>query len=395
MTEIATIKLKKGKDSSLLRKHPWVFSGAIESATGEIEEGNMVDVLNSENEFIARGICATGSIAVRILTFTQEEIDQNWWTNRIREAYQLRQRLGLTNNPTTNSYRLIHGEGDNIPGLIVDIYASTAVIQAHAVGIYLHRDEIANAIVEVVGVKNVYDKSSTTIPFDSGVEPVDSYLIGAHSDDTIVENGIELLSAWEGGQKTGFFIDQRESRELLRHYCDGKRVLNTFCYTGGFSLSAMAGGATLVDSVDSSARAIELCTKNIEKNFADTTITHNEIIGDALEFIRNLDKDKYDVIVLDPPAFAKHRGALTNALQAYKRLNATAIKNSAPGSIIFTYSCSQAVSKEQFRMAVFSGAAIARRNVRILHFLSQPADHPINIYHPEGEYLKGLVLYVE
>lgn len=388
------IKLKRGKEESLLRRHPWIFSGAIHSGS-EVEEGDIVDVVDSKGDFLARGICAVGSIAVRVLSFEREEFDVEWWARKIENALNVRRAMGLVDSADTNCYRLIHGEGDNISGLVVDVYGSVAVMQAHAVGIYLMREVIAEAIVRVVGVSSVYDKSSGTIPYQSGVEVIDGYLIGnGHNIEKIVENGVELQGAWEGGQKTGFFIDQRDNRELLRHYARGRRVLNTFCYTGGFSLSALKGGALSVDSVDSSARAIELCTENIEKNFG-SSVEHTEIVADALNFVRNMEENQYDLIVLDPPAFAKHRGALDNALQAYKRLNAAAISRAASGTILFTFSCSQAVSREQFRRAVFSGAAIAGKSVRILHFMSQPADHPINIYHPEGEYLKGLVLYIE
>lgn len=389
------LKLKKGKEESLLRRHPWVFSGAIDSASGDVEEGDLVDVVNNRGEFVARGICATGSIAVRVLTFSKEEIDQRWWNEKIASALSARRAIGLIGNPNTNCYRLIHGEGDSLPGLVVDVYGSVAVLQAHAVGIYLQKELIAAALTAVVGVSSVYDKSATTLPFQSGITVHDHYIVKHEGGmDEICEEGMVLEAAWEGGQKTGFFLDQRDNRELLKKYAAGRKVLNTFCYTGGFSLSALAGGAMSVDSVDSSARAIEICTRNIERNFPNNS-THQEITVDALDYIRDMASDKYDLIVLDPPAFAKHRGAISNALQAYKRLNAAAIKKCAPGSIIFTFSCSQAVSKDQFRMAVFSAAAISGREVRILHFMSQGADHPINIYHPEGEYLKGLVIYVD
>ncbi len=388
------IKLKRGKEESLLRRHPWIFSGAIHSGS-EVEEGDIVDVVDSKGEFLARGICAVGSISVRVLSFEREEFDLEWWASRIESALSVRRAMGLVDSSSTNCYRLIHGEGDGLSGLVVDVYGGVAVMQAHAVGIYLMREVIAAALVRVVGVSSVYDKSSGTIPYQSGVEVVDGYLVGDGKDvGRIVENGIELQSAWEGGQKTGFFIDQRDNRELLCHYSRGRRVLNTFCYTGGFSLAAIKGGAISVDSVDSSARAIELCSENIACNFGSFS-EHREIVADALGYVRNMEENQYDLIVLDPPAFAKHRGALDNALQAYKRLNAAAISRASSGTILFTFSCSQAVSREQFRRAVFSGAAIAGRSVRILHFMSQPADHPINIYHPEGEYLKGLVLYIE
>ncbi len=386
------IKLKRGKEESLLRRHPWLFSGAIESASAEIEEGDIVDVVTSKGEFVARGIAALGSIAVRVLSFAEEEIDLEWWKNKIREALQLRRALGLVGVEHTNCYRLLHGEGDGVPGLVVDVYGQVAVMQAHAVGIFLMRDTIAQALTEVVGLSSVYDKSSGTIPKVSGIEAIDGYLIGGSVEQTLLENGMVLQAAWEGGQKTGFFIDQRENRELVRHYARGRRVLNTFCYTGGFSLAALSGGAVSVDSVDSSSKAIELCSKNIEMNFAEAE--HREIVADAIEFVRDMPSDAYDLIILDPPAFAKHRGALDNALRAYRRLNAAAIKSAADGTIIFTFSCSQAVSREQFRQSVFSAAAMAGRDVKILNFLSQPGDHPINIYHPEGEYLKGLVIMV-
>lgn len=389
------IKLKQGRQDSLLRGHPWIFSGAIASSSAPVEDGDMVDLISWEGDFLARGICGTGSIAVRVLSFVRCEIDSLWWQDRVESAYAVRQAMGLTNSETTNCYRLIHGEGDGLPGLVVDIYGKVAVFQAHAVGIALLRADIAAALVAVVGVQAVYDKSSTTLPASSEYHTIDGYIIGSHIEQTIVENGIRLAAAWEGGQKTGFFIDQRDNRELLRTYAHGRRVLNTFCYTGGFSLAALAGGAVWVDSVDSSARAIELCGRNIEDNFANSSTPHREIVADALEFVRSIDRDAYDLIVLDPPAFAKHRSSIPNALQAYKRLNAAAISASARSSLIFTFSCSQAISVEQFRAAIFSAAAIAKRNVRIIHTLWQSPDHPVNIYHPEGEYLKGLVLYVD
>lgn len=352
-----------------------------------------MDVVTSDGEFVARGISATGSIVVRVLTFKREQIDGSWWMRRIDDALRMRRALGVVDSTATNCYRLVHGEGDGMPGLVVDVYGSVAVMQAHAVGIFLQRETIAAALVEMVGVRAVYDKSSGTLPFQSGVTAHDGYLIGAMMNEKLVENDISFHAAWEGGQKTGLFIDQRDNRALLRKYAEGRRVLNTFCYTGGFSMVAIAGGAASVDSVDSSQRALELATRNIEDNFPAFT-AHREIAVDALDFIRDMAPNAYDLIVLDPPAFAKHRGAIGNALQAYKRLNAAAIKKCAPGSVIFTFSCSQAITREQFRTAVFSAAAIAGREVRILHFLSQSPDHPVNIYHPEGEYLKGLVLFV-
>lgn len=382
----------------MLRRHPWIFSGAIYGTDGEPEEGDVVDVYTAEGNFIARGHCGIGSIAVRVLTFIESEaIDAAFWTNRIREAYQLRQALGLTDSAETTCYRLVHGEGDGLPGLVVDIYGTAAVMQAHSVGMYLARNEIAEALKTVYGGKltAVYDKSAGTIPPKSGIEAVDGYLFGAASasDSTVKENGNSFRANWEDGQKTGFFIDQRENRALVAKYARGRRVLNTFCYTGGFSVYAMQGGAVEVDSVDSSEKAIRLCSENI--GLANPTVPHREIAADALDFVRNMPQDAYDLVILDPPAFAKHHKVLGNALQGYKRLNAAAMAKMPAGSILFTFSCSQAVSREQFRMAVFSAAAIAGRRVRILHQLTQPADHPVNIYHPEGEYLKGLVLYVE
>ena len=391
------LTLRRGKEESLLRRHPWIFSGAIYGTDGAPEEGDIVDVYTAEGNFIARGHCGIGSIAVRVLTFTESEaIDGAFWTNRIREAYQLRQALGLTDSEETTCYRLVHGEGDGLPGLVIDIYGTTAVMQAHSVGMYLARNEIAEALKTVFGDKltAVYDKSAGTIPPKSGIEAVDGYLFGSPAADaTVKENGNHFRANWEDGQKTGFFIDQRENRALVAKYAKGRRVLNTFCYTGGFSVYAMQGGAVGVDSVDSSEKAIRLCTENI--SLASPAVPHREIVADALDFVRNMPQDAYDLVILDPPAFAKHHKVLGNALQGYKRLNAAALAKMPEGSILFTFSCSQAVSREQFRMAVFSAAAIAGRRVRILHQLTQPADHPVNIYHPEGEYLKGLVLYVE
>ncbi|MEF9950046.1 MAG: class I SAM-dependent rRNA methyltransferase [Mucinivorans sp.] len=389
------IKLKRGKEESLLRHHPWVFSGAIASATGDVQDGDLVEVVSAAGDFLARGISSTGSIAVRVLTFERCEIDLAWWRAKIAGALEVRVMLGLANSPHTNCYRLIHGEGDSLPGLVVDIYGSTAVVQAHTTGIYLMRHDIAAALKSELHLAAVYDKSATTLPFQSGIEVHEGYIVGSRvENEELREDGILLLPAWEGGQKTGFFVDQRDNRALLKKYSAGRRVLNTFCYTGGFSMAAIEGGATMVDSVDSSAKAIELCGRNIERNFPGNT-AHREITGDAIDYIRDMGKGAYDLIVLDPPAFAKHRAAINVGLKAYRRLNAMAIAAAAPRSVIFTFSCSQAISREQFRMAVFSAAATARREVRILHFLSQGADHPVNIYHPEGEYLKGLVLFVE
>ena len=390
------ITLKRGKEESLARRHPWIFSGAIQSSDGEPAEGDLVDVYSNDKTFLARGHCAIGSIAIRVLSFDESEINARWWEQRISEAMKLRQVLGLADNPETTCYRLIHGEGDNLPGLIVDIYGSTAVIQTHTVGMHLARTDISNALQAVMGerLKAVYDKSSNAIPAASGVETHDGYLWGEKDSNPVKENGHSFAANWEGGQKTGFFIDQRENRKLLGEFSAGRRVLNTFSYTGGFSVYALAGGAVSVDSVDSSERAIEAATANMKLNFPDRG-NHREIASDAFDFIRDVEPGAYDLIILDPPAFAKNHKALGNALQGYKRLNARAIERIAPGGILFTFSCSQAVNPQQFRTAVFSATAIAGRNVRILHQMDQPADHPVNIYHPEGEYLKGLVLYVE
>lgn len=391
------IKLKRGKEESLLRHHPWLFSGAIHSSVGgEPEEGDIVDVVSSEGQFLGRGHCGIGSIAVRILTFDKEEIDQQWWNIRVADALEVRRTLGLVDNTETTCYRLVHGEGDSLPGLIIDVYGSTAVIQAHTVGMYLVRKEITEALKTVYGeqLTAVYDKSSGTVPFNSGMNPIDGYLWGNSGEDFVMENSHKFYANWEDGQKTGFFIDQRENRELVARYAKGRTVLNTFCYTGGFSVYALVGGAVAVDSVDSSSKAIVLTDKNIELNFPSCD-THKSYARDTMDFIKDMPDDRYDLVILDPPAYAKHQKALGNALQGYKRLNARAMEKMKSGSILFTFSCSQAVSREQFRMAVFSAAAIAGKRVRILHQLTQPADHPINIYHPEGEYLKGLVLYVE
>lgn len=392
------IFLKKGKEESLLRFHPWIFSGAISRSDGAPVEGDVVDVYSATSDFIARGHCQIGSIAVRVLTFDEsEEIDNSWWEKRIGDAYGMRSRLSIFDDNTT-CYRLVHGEGDLLPGLIIDIYGETAVVQAHSVGMYLSRKEIASAIVAVMGdkISAVYDKSSGTLPYSADIEPLDGYLYrreGLVVDNVVLENGVKFNVDWVKGQKTGFFIDQRENRELVRHYSKGKKVLNTFCYTGGFSIYALSGGAVKVTSVDSSAKAVEMAENNVRLNFGDNA-PHNGIVVDALDYLKKIDGE-YDLIILDPPAFAKHRDAINNALKGYRRINAQAMSQIARGGILFTFSCSQAVSKEQFRNSIFSAAAMAGRKVKILHQLTQPADHPINIYHPEGEYLKGLVVYVE
>lgn len=395
--DFAKIFLKPKKEDSLLRFHPWVFSGAIQRVTGNPKEGDVVDVYSSGNEYLATGHYQVGSIAVRILSFEGEHPNQAFWEKRISEAFLLRKRLGLVDNTFNNTYRLVHGEGDCLPGLVVDVYGPTAVLQAHSVGMHMVRMELAQAIVKVMEgrVENVYYKSETTLPFKANVDSENGYLIGECDDQCLaMEYGLKFHVDWLRGQKTGFFVDQRENRSLLEKYAKDRNVLNMFCYTGGFSFYAMRGGAKLVHSVDSSAKAIDLTNKNVELNFPGDS-RHEAFATDAFKFLVDMEPNKYDLIILDPPAFAKHREVLRNALQGYKKLNAKAFEKIKKGGVLFTFSCSQAVNKEQFRLAVFSAAAMSGRNVRILHQLTQPADHPINIYHPEGEYLKGLVLYVE
>jgi 23S rRNA (cytosine1962-C5)-methyltransferase len=391
----ASIILKKGKEESMERFHPWVFSGAIDRIEGPLEEGDLVVVRKSNGDVIGYGHCAIGSIAVRLFSFGERLPGAEFWEMRIRQAYRLREMMGLTNAPDTNVYRLIHGEGDGLPGLIADYYNGTVVLQAHTVGMWLVREAITSALRAVLGDKlsAVYDKSAKTLPFKANIEAKDSYLFGTSATGEVLEYGNRFKVDWLQGQKTGFFIDQRENRRLLASYARDKSVLNMFCYTGGFSFSAMQGGAKLVHSVDSSAKAIELTKENVELNFPGDS-RHEAFVADGFEFLQDI-QNKYDLIVLDPPAFAKHRNALAQALQGYKRLNTKAFQQIRPGGILFTFSCSQVVTRNNFREAVFSAAAIAGREVRILHQLSQPVDHPINIYHPEGEYLKGLVLFVE
>ena len=389
------IQLKRGKEESLRRFHPWVFSGAIHQTDSDIEEGDTVRVVTSSGEFIAVGHYQQGSIAVRVLSFSDVDIDDAYWASRLQSALSMRQAIGLADSPTNNTYRLVHGEGDHLPGLIIDIYGKTAVMQAHSIGMHLCRKQIAIQLVKVMGerLQHVYYKSETTLPY---MEPENGFLYGGSNDNVALENGLKFYVDWLRGQKTGFFVDQRENRLLLQQYARGRRVLNMFCYTGGFSFYAMRGGAELVHSVDSSAKAIELTNRNVELNFPGDQ-RHEAFCEDAFKYMDNVPADNvpYDLVVLDPPAFAKHRGALHNALKGYTRLNQKAMQIIAPGGILFTFSCSQVVTKDNFRNAVFTAAALARRKVRILHQLHQPADHPINIYHPEGEYLKGLVLYVE
>lgn len=389
------IYLKPKKEESLLRFHPWVFSGAIQGMERKPEEGDLVEVYSSDNRFLAIGHYQIGSIAVRVLSFEKRPIDHQFWVDRIRSAYQLRCILGLANTPNNNTFRLIHGEGDALPGLVIDMYANTAVMQAHSVGMHKCRMEIAAALKEVVGdaLQNIYYKSETTLPYKADLNSENGYLLGQDVDDIALENGLKFYVDWQKGQKTGFFVDQRENRKLLEHYAKGHSVLNMFCYTGGFSFYAMRGGAKLVHSVDSSAKAISLTNRNVELNFPGDP-RHEAYAEDAFKYLERMGSN-YDLIILDPPAFAKHKDVLRNALQGYRKLNAIAFEKIKPGGILFTFSCSQVVSKENFRLAVFSAAAQSKRNVRILHQLTQPADHPVNIYHPEGEYLKGLVLYVE
>lgn len=387
--------LKPKKEESLLRFHPWVFSGAISKIEGQPEEGDLVEVYGSNGRFLAVGHYQIGSIAVRVLSFRQREIDASFWEERIRIAFDIRRSLGLVDTPTNNTFRLIHGEGDSLPGLVVDMYAHTAVMQAHSVGMHHARHEIAKALKAVIGdlLENIYYKSETTLPYKADIDSVNGYLLGGDVEDIALENGLKFCVDWQKGQKTGFFVDQRENRSLLEKYSRGRSVLNMFCYTGGFSFYAMRGGAKVVHSVDSSAKAISLTNRNVELNFPGDE-RHQAFAEDAFKYLERMGSN-YDLIILDPPAFAKHKNVLRNALQGYRKLNAIAFEKIKPGGIIFTFSCSQVVSKENFRLAVFSAAAQSGRNVRILHQLTQPADHPVNIYHPEGEYLKGLVLYVE
>ncbi len=390
-----SILLKSGKEKSVFRYHPWIFSGAIAKTEGTLQEGDIVKVYSADRQFLAIGHYQIGSIAVRILSFEDTVIDHNFWRTRITEAYRKRRSLGLTDSQTNNVYRLIHGEGDNLPGLVVDIYANVAVTQFHSVGMYLERENIAKAIVEVLGdqITAIYDKSESTLPFKAAIEPKNGYLYGQAKSFIALENGLKFNVDWLEGQKTGFFIDQRENRSLLEKYARDKSVLNMFCYTGGFSFYAMRGSAHSVHSVDVSARAIELARQNVELNFPGDP-RHEAFAEEAFRFLEH-SYDKYDLIILDPPAFAKHQNVLNNAIQGYKKLNRKGIEVIKPGGIIFTFSCSQVMTKELFRQTVFTAAANTGRKVSILHQLTQPADHPINIYHPEGEYLKGLVLYVE
>lgn len=388
------IVLRKGKEQSLERLHPWVFSGAVAHLPETVEEGDTVKVVSSTGKVIGTGHYQIGSITVRILAWGDAAVDAALYSERLNAAYELRRALKLINRHN-NAYRLVHGEGDFLPGLVVDVYGDTAVLQAHSPGMHFARDIIAAELVNLpdAGIKNVYYKSETTLPYKAHLDPQNQYIIGQFSTNVAEENGLKFHVDWLKGQKTGFFVDQRDNRALLEKYSHNRKVLNMFCYTGGFSVYALRGGAELVHSVDSSAKAIALTDDNVRLNFPDDT-RHSSYAEDAFKFLSAMDTP-YDLIILDPPAFAKHRSALKNALIGYRKLNAKAFEKIAPGGILFTFSCSQAVSREQFRLAVFSAAAQSRRKVRILHQLTQPADHPVNIYHPEGEYLKGLILYVE
>ena len=389
--------LKRGKEESLRRFHPWVFSGAVHHIDGNPTEGDTVNVVDADGHYIARGHWQIGSIAVRVLTFEDEPIDVGFYLRRLSAALQLRRTLRLAGTDSNTTYRLVHGEGDNLPGLVIDIYGHTAVVQAHSVGMHVNRHLVAEALQRLMGdeVRNIFYKSETTLPFKAGLGQENGFLLGGDADNVAVENGLRFHIDWLHGQKTGFFVDQRDNRALLESYSQGRAVLNMFCYTGGFSVYAMRGGARKVHSVDSSAKAIDMARANVELNFPGDT-RHEAFAEDAFRFMQQMpDDDPYDLIILDPPAFAKHKDALRNALKGYTRLNARAFEKIAAGGVLFTFSCSQAVSKDQFRLAVFTAAAQSGRRVRILHQLHQPADHPVNIYHPEGEYLKGLVLYVE
>ncbi len=394
MNELPEIILKSGKDQSLLRFHPWVFSGAIKKMSRELQEGELVKVLSNKGKILGIGHYQIGSIAVRMITFDDVKPDENFWMQKVSQAVAFRKSLGFFDNPETNVFRLIHAEGDGMPGLIVDYYNGTAVLQMHSVGMYKIRSTIVQVLEQILGdqLKAIYDKSASTLPFKAKIGNQDEYVMGEPVTDKIKENGLQFLVDWESGQKTGFYIDQRENRQLLMQYVKEKSVCNVFGYTGGFSVYALKGGATHVDTVDSSKKAIDLTKKNVALNFPQAK--HQVFAVDAFDYLKDIN-NKYDVIILDPPAFAKHGNVLSNALKGYKRINARAIEQIKPGGIIFTFSCSQVVSKKHFREAVFSAAASSRRKVSILHQLSQPPDHPVNIYHPEGEYLKGLVLCVE
>jgi 23S rRNA (cytosine1962-C5)-methyltransferase len=391
----ASIILNKGKEQSVKRYHPWIFSGAINKMDNPVSEGEVVKVYSSSNEFLGIGHYQIGSIAVRIFSFKEIESDSDFWKNKIIKAVELRQKIGLFNNSETNVFRLINAEGDGMPGLIVDFYNGVVVMQAHSVGMFLIREKLAELFKEILGEKLVaiYDKSEKTLPQKAGLHPVDGFIFGSLKDVVVSEYGLKFSVDFVSGQKTGFFIDQRENRKLVESYSAGCDVLNMFCYTGGFSAYALRGGANLVHSVDSSTKVVNQTKENIELNFPGDN-RHQTFEADAFEFLKNIN-GKYDLIILDPPAFAKHRNTLPQALQGYKRINTRAFEQIRPGGILFTFSCSQIVPRDKFREAVFTAAAIAGRTVKILHQLTHPADHPVDIFHPEGEYLKGLVLFVE
>lgn len=401
MIDYKTIVLKKGKEDSLARRHPWIFSGAIHHADNDLQEGDVVRVVSIQGMFIAIGHWQIGSIAIRVLSFEDEKIDEEFYCKRLKSALDVRNSIGLLRGNCTDennintTYRLIHGEGDNMPGLVIDIYGDTAVMQAHSVGMHVDRMIIAQSLKKIMGdsLKSVYYKSETTLPFKADLGQENGFLIGSSHNDIAIENGLKFHIDWLKGQKTGFFVDQRDNRTLLEHYSKGRKVLNMFCYTGGFSVYSMRGGAELVHSVDSSAKAVELVNRNVNLNFPNDS-RHKAFSADAFKFLDEM-TCSYNLVILDPPAFAKHRDALKQALRGYTKLNAKAMEKMPHGSILFTFSCSQAVNKEQFRTAIFAAAMQAGRKIRILHQLHQPADHPINIFHPEGEYLKGLVVYVE
>lgn len=395
MKEMKNIILKPRKEESILRHHPWVFSGAISSLPENIEEGELVKVLSSDGRILGMGHFQIGSIAVRLLEFGDREIGDDFFRKRLASAFLLRQSLGLIREDNT-CFRLVHGEGDFLPGLVIDIYGDTAVVQAHSPGMHFERQRIAEALTEMpeARIRNVYYKSETTLPYKARLDPQNDYIIGRFDGNIAIENGLRFNIDWLRGQKTGFFVDQRENRALLEKFAKGRTVLNMFCYTGGFSVYAMRGGALSVDSVDSSAKAASLTDANIELNFPGDT-RHKTHATDAFRYLAEMEKDRYDLIILDPPAFAKHRSALKNGLIGYRKLNAKAFEKIKSGGVLFTFSCSQVVTREMFRLAVFTAASQSGRKVRILHQLTQPADHPVDISHPEGEYLKGLVLYVE
>lgn len=395
MAERTRIVLKSGKDQSLRRFHPWVFSGAIKKIYGPAREGEVVDLYDNKDEFLACGQYQDGSIAVRVLSFSRMEFDQAFWDARIASAWQLREKLGLVPDPGTNVFRWVNAEGDGLPGLIIDYYGGAAVVQMHSVGMFRNLEAIKKAMlkVEEASLHTIYNKSESTLPDKPGLENRSGYLLGDAGRGEVLEHGLRFRVNWSEGQKTGFFIDQRENRELVSRWSRDRKVLNMFGYTGGFSVYAMQGGAELVHSVDSSGKAIDLTRENMELNFPATS-RHEAYAVDAFNYLKEMET-AYELIILDPPAFAKHQRVLNNALQGYKRLNQRAFEKIVPGGILFTFSCSQAVSKENFRKSVFAAAANARREVRILHQLSQPADHPVSIFHPEGEYLKGLVLEVQ